>query len=116
MIRQFGALLVLGGLLLAGCTGIGPGGPTPTPAPILHPTGAHDVVIQLQSTGGGMVPSGVYTVADRFPGFTLYGAGTLLYRVGDGYYRTQLAEADVQQLLALAINDVQFFTLDPFLG
>jgi hypothetical protein len=110
-----GLLLLVSALWLAGCGG-GVLGPTPTPASIAHPTGARDVVIQLRTGGGGPVPSPLYLITDRFPGFTLSGDGTWLYQIGDGYYQTRLDEATIQRLLVMARDEVQFATLDEFLG
>src|SRR3954453_127204 len=62
--------------------------------PITHPTGGGDIVIQMQ-WGGGMVPY-LEGQTDRFPQFTLYGDGTLIYHTRD-YYQTRLDEAAIQR-------------------
>lgn len=56
-----------------------PSEPAPTAAPtpfIEHPTGATDVVLRMQRTGGFLWPG---TAVDLAPTFTLYGDGTVVY-------------------------------------
>ncbi|HMA37168.1 MAG TPA: hypothetical protein VKY74_22120 [Chloroflexia bacterium] len=136
-------LVLAGGLGLAGCAGgtALPASPTPvllvatptlpaagTAVPtvalspsaaagrvIPHPAGGHDIVIQISGGVGGMVPP-IYIQASRFPGFTVFGDGTLIYRAGKGFYQSRLDEAALQRLLTLAVDDVHFFTLDQFNG
>jgi hypothetical protein len=61
----------------------GPGtGPTPAPSPtaiagIEHPTGAKDIVIRVEESGG-FVP--IDFLATSAPTFTLYGDGTVVFR------------------------------------
>src|SRR5262245_5339378 len=77
--------------------------------PIAHPTDGREIVIQMQ-WGGGMVPY-LEAQTDRFPQFTLYGDGTLIYHTNNGYYQSRLDEPAIQRLLHLALDDVGFFGL-----
>ncbi len=97
-------------------------GPTaqPTAAPtvegaIEHPTGARDVVLRVEESGG-FVP--VESLATSAPSFTLYGDGTVVFRdpfavppeTTDNVFRgvpfqtVKLDEESVQALLAFAIG------------
>ena len=97
------------------------GGPTPvaSEAPqqgIAHPTGADEIVLRLESTGG-FVP--VEFIAGGVPSFTLYGDGRVVFQqtsieppmredgVFAGYpLRTAvLNEEQVQELLEFALSD-----------
>ncbi len=60
----------------------------------------------------GLLPR-LDALAARFPAFTLFGDGTLVYHTRTGYYQTHLDEGAMQGLLTLAITDLHFFDLDP---
>src|SRR4051812_30258600 len=51
--------------------------PSPTTAGLQHPTGARDVVLRLEESGGFMP---VEFMATSAPSFTLYGDGTVVFR------------------------------------
>ena len=102
-----GLWILISALWLAACGGT---------APIAHPTGARDVMIRQSGTSGGMVPSRLDNLAGQFPPFTLFGDGRLVYSKDGGLYQAHLDEAAIQKLLALAVNDVRFFDLGPFVG
>src|SRR4051794_35896526 len=106
--RWSGILILAVLLLLAAC---GLPATVTVPAPIAHPTGAQDIVLQLGGVGGGMVPSRIYDLADRFPRFTLFGDGRVVYRSDTGFYQTHLDEAAISRLLTLAVREVRFFQL-----
>ncbi len=93
--------------------------PSPTPTwapppphigdPILHPTGAGDVLVQSRSCGPWPPP-------ELFvPDFTLYGDGALIYRVYDedvpGYllFHGKLTEVAIQEVLHRAVEEAHFF-------
>jgi hypothetical protein len=96
------------------------GAPSPAASPveqgIVHPTGADEIVLRLDSTGG-FVP--VEFIAGGLPSFTLYGDGRVVFQqtgieppmredgVWSGYpLRTAvLSEAQVQELLEFALAD-----------
>jgi hypothetical protein len=118
--------LVLVALAAAACTGggsnAGGGSPAPTTAPspsiegIAHPTGADEIVLRLDESGG-FVPAEF--LAAHVPQFTLYGDGTVVFvqssatqpARADGIMTGQpvrsgtLTEAQVQALLEFAIRD-----------
>jgi hypothetical protein len=87
----------------------------PTTGAIAHPTGAKDVVLRIEETGGMVV---VEMTATYTPTFTLYGDGTVVWRdnqapppdVGDNLFRAtplsiaKLDEASIQALLQEAIG------------
>lgn len=56
------------------------GTPTPTATPVVgaiaHPTGAKDVVLRMETSGGMMVEANAIAT----PSFTLYGDGTIVFR------------------------------------
>jgi hypothetical protein len=124
-----GAPLILSILLAACGSGAGPspthGGPAGTPAPtatttpapgaIQHPTGAHDVVLRVE-TSGGFAP--IEFLATSAPSFTLYGDGTVVFRnpsanppdpIGNvnrsiPFQTVRLGEDAIQSLLTQAIG------------
>jgi hypothetical protein len=63
-----------------GASGAPTGAPTPSATPavgaINHPTSAKDVVLRMESGGGGLVG----LAATEAPSFTLYGDGTVVFR------------------------------------
>lgn len=93
--------------------------PTATAAPtidgIQHPTGAHDVILRMQ-TSGGFVP--VEFMATFAPSFTLYGDGTIVFRDSNAspptandnvnrsvpFHTIRLGEDAIQSLLTQAIG------------
>jgi hypothetical protein len=90
--------------------------PPPTRAPVTpitgdipHPTGARDIVVQLNE-GYGYEPD-LYIRMAEYPDFTLYGDGTAIYRNPSGYHQARLDPAAVQGLLRLALNDLRFLEL-----
>lgn len=109
---------------LAACGGSGasvtpPGTPpsaTPNADVIDHPTGATDVVLRYEESGGFVMPAFAATLV---PHFTLYGDGTVIFRdpmkeipptVGDIVRANpmriaHLVEAQVQDLLRLALGE-----------
>jgi hypothetical protein len=126
--RALAASLVL--LLAAACSPAADGtsgpssgpsaGPSPQPTPtavagIDHPTGAKDVVLRVEESGG-FVP--VEFLATSAPSFTLYGDGTVVFRdnqanppaiVGDvmrsvPFQSIKLDEEGIQALLEFAIG------------
>ena len=95
-------------------------GPTPEPTPtavagIEHPTGAKDIVLRVEESGG-FVP--VDFIATQAPSFTLYGDGTVVFRdpqavppaaVGNvirsvPFETIKLDEEGIQALLAYALG------------
>ncbi len=66
------ALLVT--TLLSGCQGIGMT-PSPTPTPILHPTGSDELVLRIETSGGLVAP---FRSVTELPEFSLYGDGTVI--------------------------------------
>ena len=95
--------------------------PTPTPAwtppaplprtaaPILHPTGAGDILVQSRACGPWPAPE------LSVPYFTLYGDGTLIYWVYNedvpGYLllHGKLTETAIQQVLHRTVDEARFF-------
>jgi len=83
--RPLAASLVL--LLAAACSPAAAGpssGPTAQPTPtavagIEHPTGAKDIVLRVEQSGGFVTLEFLATSA---PSFTLYGDGTVVFRDG----------------------------------
>ncbi len=70
-------LLTVTVLGLAACgrvTGAGSGGDT-TPGRIAHPTGANDLLLRIEYTGGFVAPE---ALLQRYPSFSLYGDGTVI--------------------------------------
>jgi hypothetical protein len=118
--RRLPALLALSVVtvsLLAGCAR-GPGGsvgPSGSVGGLAHATGAKDLVLRV-FVGGGFVPPGF--LATEAPAFSLYGDGTVIFRdssapiptSSDGvarglpFQQVHLAEAQVQELLAAALD------------
>jgi len=95
-------------------------GPTTQPTPtavagIQHPTGARDIVLRVESSGG-FVP--VEFLATSAPSFTLYGDGTVVFRDGEAqppdavgsvirsvpFQTMKLDEAGIQALLEFALG------------
>ena len=120
--------LPLGAVLLAivavGCGSVAPASPSasraptasPTPEGIGHPTGATDVVLQLEE-GGGFVP--IDFLANQAPLFTLFGDGRVVFQPtvttipqpgADGITRgvpwrtAQLDPGQVEELLTFALG------------
>jgi hypothetical protein len=119
-------------LVVAGCTrtgGAAPDDPTADPSAnpsgspettaagvISHPSGATDVVLRLDETGGFVMAT---YAASRVPPFTLYGDGTIVIRdprgdspplqgsvvVANPLRTATLSEAQVQDLLAFALGE-----------
>jgi hypothetical protein len=127
-LRPLCALPVL--LLLAACS---TGTPSPSSAPtaspaaspsaspdgatVDHATGATDLVLRMETGGGFVAPSFLVTQA---PSFSLYGDGTLIARDETApwpdpgpsgvsavppFHRTTLSEAQVQELLRVALRE-----------
>jgi hypothetical protein len=102
-----------------GTTGGPTSAPTPTATPVIdgiqHPTGATDVILRME-TSGGFIPAEF--MATFAPSFTLYGDGTVVFRdptatppeSADGLNRSvpfltiRLGEEAIQQLLTDAIG------------
>lgn len=93
-----------------------PPSPPPTTAGVDHPTGATDVILQLEE-GGGFVP--IDFLAGQAPQFTLYGDGRVVFQPAvttfpepgpDGVIRNvawrtaQLDAGQVDELLAFALG------------
>ena len=122
--RSLAASLVL---LVAACSPAAAGptsgpstGPTPDPtqttvAGIEHPTGARDIVLRVEESGG-FVP--VEFLATSAPSFTLYGDGTVVFRDGQAlppdtvgsvmrsvpFQTIKLDEEGIQALLEYALG------------
>jgi hypothetical protein len=94
---------------------VGPTAP-PSPAGLDHPTGATDVVLQLEE-GGGFVP--IEFLAGQAPQFTLYGDGRVVFQPmvetfpeagPDGIVRNvpwrtaQLDAGQIEELLTFALD------------
>jgi hypothetical protein len=108
-------------------------GPTPEPTPtavagIAHATGAKDVVIRVEESGG-FVPVGF--LATSAPSFTLYGDGTVVFRDGQAappdtvgsvmrsvpFQTINLDEEGIQALLAYALGPGGIgVAVGPYLG
>jgi hypothetical protein len=122
MPRRF-ALLAAILFLVTACSGAtsSPSGspPAASPAPTLgieHATGATDLILRYERSGGLMAPNSIVTEG---PWFSLYGDGTVVFRdimasppqLPDGFgrglpYQTaRLSEPQIQALLQFAIND-----------
>jgi hypothetical protein len=113
-------------LLLVACSA---GTPSPSATPsaspaaspdgtaVDHATGATDLVLRMETGGGFMAPSFLATEA---PSFSLYGDGTLIARDDTApwpdpgpsglsavppFHRTGLTEAQVQELLRVALGE-----------
>jgi hypothetical protein len=127
---QLPATVLLAALAVGACSATGSGGgaspataesPGATGAPtvvegIAHPTGASDIVLRLDESGG-FVPAEF--LAAHVPQFTLYGDGTVVFvssnevlpERNDGVITGQpiktatLTEAQVQDLLEYALRD-----------
>jgi len=125
---QLPVTVLLAALAVGACSATGSGGASPgtqspgaTAAPsvvegIAHPTGASDIVLRLDESGG-FVPAEF--LAAHVPQFTLYGDGTVVYvsssemlpERNDGVITGQpvktatLTEAQVQDLLEYALRD-----------
>ena len=126
--RPLAASLVL--LLAAACSPAAAGtsgpssgpstGPTPEPTPtavagIEHPTGARDIVLRVEESGG-FVP--VDWLATSAPSFSLYGDGTVVFRDGQAvppdavgsvmrsvpFQTVKLDEEGIQALLEYALG------------
>ena len=93
-----------------------PPAPTPTaPTGLEHPTGAKDIVLRFEESGG-FVP--IEWNATYAPSFTLYGDGTLVFKDGQAvppesndnitravpFMTTKLDEASIQALLEQALG------------
>jgi hypothetical protein len=128
------------GLALASCSALGPGGspsggpgssasptsptspaPTPEPSPtfrpdqIEHATGASDVILRFEQSGGFVAPGFLVT---QGPEFSLYGDGTVIFRDPTAtppaptgniqpeppYQIARLNEEQIQSLLQFAIG------------
>jgi len=104
--------------LMVACasTTVDPNASTASPG-LVHPTGATDVILRLDETGGATSPT---FLAIQPPAFTLYGDGTVLFRdlssggppVWPGpsvafpsFKITRLTEAQIQAVIADAIGD-----------
>jgi hypothetical protein len=103
----------------AGPTTVPSGGPTPSPVVptggLEHPTGATDVVLRFEESGG-FVPIEFH--ATYAPSFTLYGDGTVVFRdpyaplpeprnnvqLSVPFQTVKLDEAGIQALLDQALN------------
>jgi hypothetical protein len=105
-----------------GATGSPGGSASPTEAPasqspegIAHPTGADEVVLRYDESGG-FVP--VEFLAAHVPYFTLYGDGTVVFvsneavewrenqpAIGQSIRTAKLSEAQIQDLLEFALAD-----------
>jgi hypothetical protein len=87
--------------------------------PISHATGAQDLLLRVDEIGGFVAPGVIIT---RTPAFSLYGDGTVIYRNLDApagspvaaprgvtviapLSRARLSEPEVQDLLALALDE-----------
>lgn len=121
----FGAIpLAFLALIAVACGSAGPASPSasvkPTPSPtpegIDHPTGATDVVLQLEE-GGGFVP--IDFLANQAPVFTLFGDGRVVFRPtvttspepdpngiirGIPWRTAQLDAGQVEELLTFALG------------
>ncbi len=127
-------------LVVAGCTragGAASGDPTagpsampsespePTAAGVFsHPSGATDVVLRFDETGGFVMAT---YAASRVPPFTLYGDGTIVFRdprgdspplqgsvvVANPLRTATLSEEQVQDLLAFALGEGGLTTARP---
>ena len=109
------ASLLIGGILLAACTAAatpGPsGGATASPGggPVPHATGAHDLVMRYEQTGGFVAPQFLVT---RYPIVSVFGDGTTITEGGvpaiypgqalPNLQATKITEAGIQKLLARA--------------
>jgi len=138
------AIILALGLALAACgSSLGPtAGPTATPGPsatstptgtpvvggIQHATGARDMVLRME-TSGGFAP--IEFMATSAPSFTLYGDGTVVFRdptsnpptSDDGLNRSvpfqtiRLGEDAIQSLLTRAIGPGGLgVAVGPYLG
>ncbi|OGO56821.1 MAG: hypothetical protein A2V85_13590 [Chloroflexi bacterium RBG_16_72_14] len=105
-----------------GATGSPGGSASPTAAPaspssegIAHPTGADDIVLRYDESGG-FVP--VEFLAAHVPYFTLYGDGTVVFvsnepvvfrenqpAIGQSIRTAKLSEAQIQDLIEFALAD-----------
>jgi hypothetical protein len=95
------SLLVLA-FLSAGCgrlAGSGTTGGSASPSGIEHPTGASDLVLRWETSGGFVNPA---SVLDRVPSFSLYGDGTL---ITEGAHTEIYPGAALPPLLAQAITE-----------
>ncbi|MDW8059747.1 MAG: hypothetical protein RMK01_06690 [Thermomicrobium sp.] len=71
---------VLGAFLLGACASLGTAPtpqptPQPSPTPIPHPTGANELVLRIE-TSGGLIPP--FRLVNELPEFSLYGDGTVV--------------------------------------
>lgn len=124
-IRLSAGVLVLS-VGLAGCGAIGGTSPGPS-GPLLHPSGATALILRYEQ-GGGFVPPGF--LATEGPTFSLYGDGTAIFRNprdanpvpdstsstvirGVPYQIAHLSEAEVQALLAFALDPSGLRSADP---
>ncbi len=115
ILRSIGVVVLSVGL--AGCGAIGDTSPGPS-GPLLHPSGATELILRYEQ-GGGFVPPGF--LATEGPTFSLYGDGTAIFRNprdtnpvpdstantvirGVPYQIAHLSEAAVQALLAFALD------------
>ena len=76
--RRFALTVVAISLLSAACgrlNGSGAGGDSPSSESIEHPTGASDLVLRWETSGGFVNP---VSLLGRVPSFSLYGDGTLI--------------------------------------
>jgi hypothetical protein len=81
------------------------GAATPAPTAIAYPTGATDVVLRLDQTGGFVAPAALLT---EVPPFTLYGDGHAIYRPASSPTAplrvATLSPSQMQDLLAYALG------------
>lgn len=102
------AVVLLAGLLSACATAASPS-PSPTGVTILHPTGAADLVLRYEETGGFMGPDPLFA---RQPIVSVYGDGTIIVPGAvpaifpgpalPSLVATKVTEAGLQRLLAAA--------------
>jgi hypothetical protein len=117
-------VIALSALVVGACGSVGspspssPSRPTisPTPQGLEHPTGATDVVLQLEE-GGGFVP--IEFLAGQAPLFTLFGDGRVIFQQaistfpepgpdgimrGNAWRTAQLDAAQIEELLTFALG------------
>jgi hypothetical protein len=107
--RRLAPVLITGLALLAACGDDSNGGSSPA-GPIEHPTGADELVIQVQTGGGFVAPS---SLALEIPAISVYGDGTFIVpgpttlqypgNALPNLQRGRITEAELQELLEAAV-------------